>query len=250
MSKQVYGWAGRVGLIVPPANTTIEPEVAAALPGGVSLHSARLPGRVSAQTSIGLRERFVGYIDNLAHTSDSFGGAKLDALCFGVTGACYLAGHKGEESLCASMKTGGVQKVGTAGGILGDLIGRIGAKRIALVVPYPAWLTELAVAYWQEIGLEVVQAEAVSDVISIYDIATDGIVAAAHRVLPCKPDLILLSGTGAPTLEAISILSETIDIPVISSNQALGWWAIGAAPGRQQLKVTHPAMLALNRWIK
>jgi maleate isomerase len=250
MSKQVYGWAGRVGLIVPPANTTIEPEVASALPDGVSLHSTRLPGRVSVQTSIGLRERFMGYIQNLAQSSDSFGGAKLDALCLGVTGTCYLVGHKGEASLCASMSAGGVQNVGTLGGILSDLIGRIGAKRIALVVPYPAWLTELAVAYWQEMGLEVVKAEPVSDVISIYDIATDDIVAAARRVLSHHPDLILLSGTGAPTLEAISILSETIDIPVISSNQALAWWAIGAVQGRQKLEVTHPAMCALDRWIK
>ena len=61
MTEPAYGWRGRVGLIVPPANMTVEPEVADMLPKGVSLHATRLPGQVSEDTSIGLRERFEGY---------------------------------------------------------------------------------------------------------------------------------------------------------------------------------------------
>ena len=71
--KPEYGRRGRVGLIVPPANVTVEPELAAMLPSGASLHVTRLPGQVSEDTSIGLKERFEGYNRSLATAAASFG---------------------------------------------------------------------------------------------------------------------------------------------------------------------------------
>jgi len=41
----MYGWRGRLGLIVPSSNTTMEMELHDYLPEGVSLHTARVPLR-------------------------------------------------------------------------------------------------------------------------------------------------------------------------------------------------------------
>lgn len=41
----MYGWRGRLGLIVPSSNTTMEMELHNYLPEGVSLHTSRMPLR-------------------------------------------------------------------------------------------------------------------------------------------------------------------------------------------------------------
>src|SRR4051812_49882291 len=40
----MYGWRGRIGLLVPSINTTMEPEFWRIAPEGVSVHSARIAG--------------------------------------------------------------------------------------------------------------------------------------------------------------------------------------------------------------
>ena len=40
----MYGWRGRIGLLVPSINTTMETEFGRIAPQGVSVHSARIAG--------------------------------------------------------------------------------------------------------------------------------------------------------------------------------------------------------------
>jgi maleate isomerase len=248
VSQPEYGWQGRVGLLVPPANTTIEPELAEILPRGVSLHVARLPGRVSKETSVGLRERFVGYNESLAATSNSFGSAKLSALGLGVTGSCYLAGLEGEQQLILALRAGGADHVVTAAGALRSLIDTIGRKRIALIVPYPAWLTEMAVAYWHAAGFSVTNVITLPGVESIYEVKTETVVRAADELQNADAELLLLSGTGVTTLPAVEQLSRSMSIPVISSNLALGWWFLKAI-GVDVMDTECTAFHAMSRWL-
>ena len=38
----MYGWRGRIGLLVPAANTVVEPETARMVPEGVGVYATRL----------------------------------------------------------------------------------------------------------------------------------------------------------------------------------------------------------------
>ena len=38
----MFGWRGRIGVLVPPGNPTVEPELYRMVPDGVTLHFARM----------------------------------------------------------------------------------------------------------------------------------------------------------------------------------------------------------------
>jgi maleate isomerase len=243
-----YGSLGCVGVIVPPANVTVEPEMVDLVPRGLSVIGTRLPGRVSKETGIGLRERFVEYNRVLATVADSFGGVPLSALGLACTGSCYLDGPGGDEKLCADLRAGGTRHVITAAHALKELIQALGKRRIGLVTPYPAWVTELAIAYWQASGFEVVQSRELPGVVSIYEVSTDSVVATAENMMNTGADVILLSGTGVPTVPAIEILSRTAAVPAVSSNLALAWWMLRAL-GIDLRQSPSLAMHALAKWL-
>jgi maleate cis-trans isomerase len=237
-------------LIVPPANVTVEPELAAMLPTGASLHVTRLPGRVSEDTSVGLKERFEGYNRVLPDAAASFGGAKLSALCLGVTGCCYLAGLDGEKKLLSDLRSGGAPHVVTAARAIRLLLEAMGRRRVALVTPYPAWVIELAKKYWLASGLDIVDVLPLPDVVSIYAVNTDKVVAAVRQLGTSGAEAIVLSGTGVATLPAIEKLADTMAVPVISSNLSLGWWVLETLGQGARLDTPSAALRSVDRWLR
>ncbi len=60
-----YGSLIRLGLVVPPANSTVEPELAAFLPREAAIYATRLPGTVEHETGKGLDRRIEVYVASL-----------------------------------------------------------------------------------------------------------------------------------------------------------------------------------------
>ncbi len=220
------------------------------LPNGASLHVTRLPGQVSNDTSIGLRERFEGYNRALGVSAASFGGADLSALCLGVTGCCYLVGPDGEEKLLDELRSAGVPQVVTAARAIRLLLQTLGRRRVALVTPYPAWVIDFAKKYWAASGFEIAGIVPLPDVVSIYEVNTGKVVAAVRELEKSGAEAIVLSGTGVATLPAIESVAASIEVPVISSNLSLGWWVLEALGQGASLETPSPALQSVYRWLQ
>jgi maleate isomerase len=217
-----YGKAGTIGIGVPQANTTIEAEFRAIAPAGVNVITARLQGSRTDS-----RQRLLDYFRTLDATLDTFDSAPLGAVGFACTGTSYLLGA-GEDrrAFAALSRRRGYPVVPATEAIL-ESLAQVGARSIALVSPYPAWLTEAAQKYWRDAGIEIVemvQVEAdTADTRNVYNITSADAVAAAKRLTRRDMGALLLSGTGMPTLRAVGPLAREFGKPVLSSNLCLSW---------------------------
>jgi len=217
-----YGRAGTIGIGVPQANTTVEAEFRALAPAGVNVITARLQGSRTDS-----RQRLLDYFLTLDATIDSFDVAPLNAFGFACTGSSYLLGVEKDRAAFAELtKRRGYPVVPATEAIL-ESLSQIGTRKIALISPYPAWLTEAGLAYWRAAGIEVaevVQVEASSaDTRAVYDVTSADAIAASKRLRRQDTGAVLMSGTGMPTLRAIGEISHATGKPVLSSNLCLAW---------------------------
>jgi len=141
-----------------------------------------------------------------------------------------------------------------------EALDALNVRKLALVSPYPAWLTDACVAFWQAQGRTIVAVRSPagerSDTRHIYGLGSGDALKEIDALAGAGADCILVTGTGMPSLAAIA--RARVAQPVLSSNVCLGWTAhrrlggdasvaewIGAqAPWRTQLALRFPKALA------
>lgn len=218
---------GRVlGITTPQANTTVEPEMQLLLSGTVL--AARLTSPISDS-----RDRLLDYFDRLPATLTQFDVAPVAAAGFACTGSCYLVGQDDEQRrLDLATRRLGYPVISSAQAIRAALA-ELGAKRIALLSPYPNWLSEAGQQYWRDAGFTLTSVAGLPadllDTRGIYRLTTERVLEVFNRLDTTGADAVLLSGTGMPTLCAMQQLD--IGIPLLSSNLCLAWALDKAAGG-------------------
>lgn len=212
-----------VGVLVPPSNPVIEPELGLLLPPALRLHAVRLP--VMPDTT--LQERNRRYPGTYAAALEGFGGMALEAAVVGLTGPCYRLLPEGDRAVAEGLSRPG-RPVQTASGAILEALGALGCRRLCLLSPYPQWLTDEAAAYWTAAGYDVVQVVKVSNVQSAYELTSAQVAGALRDALAQVrgggAEAVVMSGTGMITLPAILAARQETAAPILSSNICCAWW--------------------------
>jgi len=217
-----------LGLVVPPANPTIEPEMARLVPSGARLFATRLPVFPGD-----LKDRNRAYIGAYEAAFADFGSLRLQAQVIGLTGPSYRLGPQGDAELVARLAVKAGCPVATASAAIAAALAALGARRICLFSPYEAWLTDEAAAYWSAAGFAIVQTVKVSETFRAYELTAGEVEAALGGVDMNGADAIVMSGTGMITLPVIAARAGAAGPPLLSSNLCCAWWALrtlGVAP--------------------
>ncbi|PWS38172.1 hypothetical protein DFH01_02400 [Falsiroseomonas bella] len=211
----------RVGLLSPSANPAVEPEMRHLLPHQAALHVARLP--VMPNTT--LEQRNAAYPAHVETALGAFGALALDAVIVGLTGPSYALPPQEDQALQDRLSAGAGRPVILAARAIAEALAALGRTRLLLFSPYPGWLTERAERYWSEAGLDLVQSFKVSDTFRAYDLTPEEVADGLAKLSPSPDCAVLISGTGAATLDAMEWMRARLGVPLLSSNIACAFAA-------------------------
>jgi maleate cis-trans isomerase len=149
------------------------------------------------------------------------GSAKVEVVALAQTGATLSADDYDEQITKRMSEAAGVPAV-TSARAIGLAVRALGARRIALVSPYPIPVLERAKRhYTDKYGLEVVAFESFSGTDSI--IGPDEARDAIARTDRPEIEIFVVPAGNLPTMTFIPRWEGAVGKPVISTNQAALW---------------------------
>ena len=222
LNRSPYSLRGRIGLICPSTNTSIEPEFHMMAPHGVGIYVAR-----AFQDGPQAPALYRQIAKNVAMASRDLGSADIDVIAFGCTSCSYFTPAR-ETIKIMKDNAKGVPALLTSDAVVKALYA-VGATRIALATPRTDFVNKRETEWLTDKGFEVVSVESLqlgstgSERASIGHVPSKIINELAIRADRPEADAVFISCTNLPSLTVIKTLEEKLAKPVITSNQALFW---------------------------
>lgn len=204
-----------IGVATPQANPTVELEFREFYRGPICAQITRLTSSASQPG-----DRLIDYMRQMPTALASYDTMPLAAFLFACTGSAYLLGADVEDEITTSLERERGFPVVTANQAIRDELEIRNARRLAILAPYPATLLEASVRYWESKGIDVVASQRIdigSDTRGIYALTDSDVASALDAFDTANADVLLLSGTGMPTIAAL----HRSGMPTISSNLCL-----------------------------
>lgn len=230
-------FTGRIGLLAPSSNTTVEPEFYRALPEGVTVHVARLPITQVTPESIGKMA------DSLDVESKLLATADVDVIILGATAPSFLKGlgYDREVSERITRVTG--KPATTTSTALLEAMKVLNVSRIALGSAYSPTVNDICGRFLEANGIKVVAKDGLNvidnleigrlDVQTAYDLG---------KKIDCpEAQAIVLACTNWKSMAIIERLEQDLGKPVLSTTQVSIWGALkkigyaGSIPGYGRL---------------
>lgn len=221
----------RFGVLVPFTNTNLEPDMGLLRPPGVSLHFARLGGYDA--DAIPDEDQMAGLgASDLAEPLRLLQGVRPDVILYGCTSATLSHGPAFDRQLAQTIAAQSGAKTVTAAGALVHALKSLDIARIGFASPYVPGLNDRAIAFLASEGIETVSR---ADVVGRLDnegqgaMSPDEVAALARRADSPQAEALVLSCTDMRSVEAIDRIESALGKPVVTSNQAMMFQAMGLA---------------------
>jgi maleate cis-trans isomerase len=221
-----YSWRGRIGLIAPSTNTTLEPEFSRMTPEGVAVYVSRV--HQAGPQGLASYQRMA---DGIATASTLLATSEVDVIAFGCTSCTYFVSP--DKVRDAMRENTGCLPILTADAVL-DAMRAMKVKRIAVVGPRTEMVTKREVEFLVEAGFDIVASRCLGlgateeERRSIGRVPPEVVYRLAMSVDIPDVEAIFVSCTQLPTLGVIEPLERALNKPIITSNQATMWRCLRA----------------------
>ncbi|MCS7116940.1 MAG: aspartate/glutamate racemase family protein [Nitrososphaerota archaeon] len=228
----MYGWRGRIGLLIPSSNTTMESEFWKVVPDGVSIHTARM--RLIEASAEALKEM----AKEALKAAEDLATANVNLILYGCTTGSLIEGIRWEQELSESIRLRtGVKAITTAFAVI-EALKALSIKNVAVATPYIEELNEKEKVFLEECGFKVVRMKGLN-ILKNTEIGMQPSWVSyklARDVYTHDVDGIFISCTNFRTLDILEKLESDLNKPVVSSNSASIWLALKELGVREQIK--------------
>ena len=221
----MYGWRGRIGLLVPSINTTMETEFWRIAPQGVSVHSARIAGGRH-----GTPEELRSMEGASKKAAEEVAMVEPDVVVYGCTSGSFFEGPEWNRKICDQLTA--ITKaptVTTAGAMAASLMAG-GHKRVDVVTPYVELTNERLKQFLKAHGIDVVRL-GTFDMLDMFDhakIQPEEIYQKVKEITSPDAEAVFVACTQLRALEVLDMLERDLGKPVYSAVQASAWQAFEA----------------------
>lgn len=215
-----------IGLVV-PFDFALDDEYYKWLPSEVPMFVTRTPQLLDPNVTVDLAKEVSSELAVVPAVS-SLLAVQPAAIGYACTSGSFVNGLAGERHLHEVMLKAGAKAAVTTSGALAEAIKTLGIKRLAVVTPYNAELTELLVDYLAQVGAQVTSAGYFDMERDIARIEEDAVERIAHTVDSIDAEAIFFSCTNLHTFEIIERLERQLKKPILSANQVTAWSTLKA----------------------
>lgn len=218
----MYGWRGRIGLLVPSINNTMETEFWRMAPEGVSISTARIAGGRH-----GTPEELRNMEKEARLAAERVANTEPDVVVYGCTSGSFFEGVEWNSMICRELT--GITKAPTVttAGAMAACMQANHVRRVAVVTPYVELTNERLKQFLHQFGIEVVRLQTF-DMLDMFDhakITPQQIYAKAKEIDGPDIDAIFVACTQLRALEVIDMLERDLGKRVYSAIQATAWQA-------------------------
>jgi maleate isomerase len=229
------GWRARLGFLVPPGNPTVETEMIALAPHGVTVHFTRLVAHGATGSHAGQEERNLTMVAHAAESAGLLALVKPDVIMFTHTATSYTLGPQKEAELIERLSKQCGTIVETAFASVLEALRTLGVRKIALGTPYGDDTTLKGKALLEQHGFAVVSHGRLEGVSNIYDETPERAYRLGRSLDRDDVEAVFLSGTGMPTISILETLERDLGKPAISAASAMMWRALHLAGVREPI---------------
>ncbi len=221
----MYGWRGRVGLIIAATNGVVEMESYRLIPEGVSVHFTRIPyaGTGTEEAENKMLSSLEASAKLLAGSSETLG---VDVIGFAHGSGTSFGGAGFDEKLNERMTAAaGVPSITMSTAVVGALK-KIGAKRVSVASPFhQKRMLERFAIFLEGNGFEVKTRRNLD--LSNHNLVSSQPPTTAYNLIKSIDstdiDALVLNNPNIRTIEVIDQLESDLKKPVITGTQALMW---------------------------
>jgi maleate isomerase len=226
----MYGWRGKIGLLVPSTNIPAEMDAHRLVPEGVSVTTGRVRfvGEVTVET-------VRAHLDYLEEAADLLATAGVDVMVYGMTGGSIVKGPAGDKELAEALhKRTGIPFISASMAMV-EAFRTLGVRRVVCVAPYPGELNTLLAQYFAAYDIQPVEIKTLNlkDVHQILNVTPYMQYEAVKGCDRAAAAGVFLSATGWSTIDAIRLVEQDLGKPVVTAIQGGIWAALRQLGVRQ-----------------
>jgi maleate cis-trans isomerase len=221
----MYGWRGRIGLLVPSINTTMETEFWRIAPEGVSVHSARIAGGRH-----GTPEELRNMESASKHAAAEIAMVEPDVVVYGCTSGSFFEGLAWNKKICEQLTEITKAPTVTTAGAMAACLMAGGHKKVDVVTPYVDVTNERLKQFVKAHGIDVLKL-GTFDMLDMFDhakVEPSEIYAKVKEITTPDSEAVFVACTQLRALEVLDLLERDLGKPVYSAVQASAWQAYEA----------------------